>query len=454
MNREEQLAMGITLQHEAHRDGIVTADNHLETRTAVLSHTAIALRMANDNRYTASMNAVIAGNTTLQNDLNAYFLSKNPENAGVWEAYVDGMYDSSGDFWKVTKEGQLIWDGKWDLYDENDRLLKKTDEQTLYGSFASAMGITKDEAKRILESDHYNISFKDKRIISLADGKDRTNDLSFQFETTSEFKAAYNFQMNYADQVATKYGGSMAAAVTAYQNDIQQKLELGRIAGSIDPVAMAGYGMMSGLNSFAYQYDATLYGERYGSFGTPGLLNQERNKQYSQPAIAQAFAQIKSQWSLTNSNPMYSLIGDGKVIDPVAGRDRISVFSQYDDGRKHGWQGGLAIDLATAGQNHPLYTTQTEMIFLRSNPLRWQDSSNPLIGYGYHLTTYTDDFQLIYGHLQADTYASKQLLKVIQSGQIANLFRLSLPAGYQFGNVGNTGNSFGAHLHWEFRPRW
>jgi len=77
---------------------------------------------------------------------------------------------------------------------------------------------------------------------------------------------------------------------------------------------MDGYGMIPELNSFANQYDATLYGEQHGSFRTPGLLNQERNEQYSQPAIAQAFAQIKSQWSFTNTNPMYSLIGDGKQL--------------------------------------------------------------------------------------------------------------------------------------------
>lgn len=47
-DRYSQLHVGILLQHEAHRDGVVTSDNGLETERAVLAHTAMALRVAGD----------------------------------------------------------------------------------------------------------------------------------------------------------------------------------------------------------------------------------------------------------------------------------------------------------------------------------------------------------------------------------------------------------------------
>ncbi|MDR0449867.1 MAG: hypothetical protein LBH26_01205, partial [Treponema sp.] len=45
MSLGEQLFMGLVLQHEAYRDGVLNAGNYLETREAALSHTEMAVRM-------------------------------------------------------------------------------------------------------------------------------------------------------------------------------------------------------------------------------------------------------------------------------------------------------------------------------------------------------------------------------------------------------------------------
>ena len=34
------------------------------------------------------------------------------------------------------------------------------------------------------------------------------------------------------------------------------------------------------------------------------------------------------------------------------------------------------------------------------------------------------------------------------------VWRTYIPAGTQIGNVGNTGNSSGPHLHWEYRKKY
>ena len=47
MSPEDQMLLGVVLGHEAYRDGVVTADNSLETRRAVLGHTNMAMRMLN-----------------------------------------------------------------------------------------------------------------------------------------------------------------------------------------------------------------------------------------------------------------------------------------------------------------------------------------------------------------------------------------------------------------------
>lgn len=46
-------------------------------------------------------------------------------------------------------------------------------------------------------------------------------------------------------------------------------------------------------------------------------------------------------------------------------------------------------------------------------------------------------------------------LEVISiSAKENKLWRTYIPAGTQIGNVGNTGNSSGPHLHWEFRQKY
>ena len=48
MSRENQMRLAVMLGHEAYRDGMITGNNNLETRTAVSAHTQMALRMIQD----------------------------------------------------------------------------------------------------------------------------------------------------------------------------------------------------------------------------------------------------------------------------------------------------------------------------------------------------------------------------------------------------------------------
>jgi hypothetical protein len=115
MSIEDQFFLAVILGHEAYRDGFVTDDNYLETRMAVNAHTEMALRMLHDGQN-------LALNDNLLKDIIAYSLSSN--NIDFFNAYVDGNYDSSQDYWKLTREGNLEYDGLATLRDADGNILK------------------------------------------------------------------------------------------------------------------------------------------------------------------------------------------------------------------------------------------------------------------------------------------------------------------------------------------
>ncbi|GMO63585.1 MAG: hypothetical protein Ta2A_10670 [Treponemataceae bacterium] len=102
MTEAEQLAMGATLQWEAHRDGEVTADNYLETRQAFKSSTEMAQRM-----LAAGLDVDTSG--VIGINLAAYEYAKSQGDMSMLDMFVDTFYRSDGDyqgidFDKLTQE--------------------------------------------------------------------------------------------------------------------------------------------------------------------------------------------------------------------------------------------------------------------------------------------------------------------------------------------------------------
>jgi hypothetical protein len=54
----------------------------------------------------------------------------------IFNSYVDNNYDSSADYWKLTKDGSLAYDGKASLLDENGNIIKSWKK----------MGLSSDDA--------------------------------------------------------------------------------------------------------------------------------------------------------------------------------------------------------------------------------------------------------------------------------------------------------------------
>ena len=125
--------LGLILQHEAHRDGIVSdaQSQFIETANAVAGHTQMALAMAIDKLYTKDMLNHITSDSNLQNDINAYLYAAYTGNTGLFADYVGASYDSSADYWKLVQREDGTYGVKFDfnhsLVDEEGNVLVKND---------------------------------------------------------------------------------------------------------------------------------------------------------------------------------------------------------------------------------------------------------------------------------------------------------------------------------------
>ena len=121
MTREEQFALGITLGHEAYRDGIVggVQSQFNETAESVLGHTALAKRIQSDSMYNNMMTGLINADINLKNDMTVFDYALVTGDWGAFGSYVGNNYDYSADYWRMTWSGQLLSDGDGWLKDMN-----------------------------------------------------------------------------------------------------------------------------------------------------------------------------------------------------------------------------------------------------------------------------------------------------------------------------------------------
>jgi hypothetical protein len=91
MTLGEQLLLGVSLQHEAYRDGTVDSNNKMETRQAVLAHIEMAVRMRDDGQN-LDMNSFVGF------DLAIYDLAQSLGDMSIMAAYADAFYGSDRDY--------------------------------------------------------------------------------------------------------------------------------------------------------------------------------------------------------------------------------------------------------------------------------------------------------------------------------------------------------------------
>jgi len=141
MTRQQQLDMGITLGHEAWRDGITDSNNMAETIYAVIGHSTIASNMGKDIAYEKSMENIFASDNQLATDATKYDAWTKAiaagDNATADYAFANlavnvlENYDSTGDYWKLVEHDNgtfgVKFDGNHSLVDEYGNVLVKND---------------------------------------------------------------------------------------------------------------------------------------------------------------------------------------------------------------------------------------------------------------------------------------------------------------------------------------
>ena len=394
----------------------------------------MAKKMQNDSLYSSMMNDVIDTNQNLQNDLAVFDYAVETGDWGAFGSYVNAAYDSSADYWKFTKEGNIYWDGSDNLYDENGKLLHEYSGTGTghIDALSEALRIPYEEVVELLtENADYKWDSEKKTFVD-SNGNDVKNDSSKAAITSDMIKVRYDFQHNYVDKLN---GAPMHSAVMAFQNDMMlgnQNIKL-----SSDFYKSNEY-LDFIVNSFAFanEYDKAM--EKYGNVGNNKITNE-------------IYENIMTQASFqSNENILYQYLEEG-TISPVVGKNRITTKAFYDSGLEHlgikegdlHSKNGIAVDLATYGEN-------LAIVSLFSSDFLVNNSYGYTPGGGNNIGLYVEDHKIYYKHLYENSIAYASMYNLNSYAAKAGIWSFSIPSNYQIGNVGDSGNlTTGIHLHME-----
>lgn len=149
-NVTEGVAAGIVLQHEAYLDGVDSADQSAEAHAAVTAHTEMAIRVRDDGMYVNT----IRNNENLAKDIENYEAGSE-----AFREYAK-KYSSEKDYWKLMKDGSVVFDGNQDLVDEDGKVLKEYEGKGGYtDSLKEVLGISEAQAGEMLKT--AGLTYKD-----------------------------------------------------------------------------------------------------------------------------------------------------------------------------------------------------------------------------------------------------------------------------------------------------
>ncbi|MBQ0003052.1 MAG: hypothetical protein KBT21_05900 [Treponema sp.] len=343
-------------------------------------------------------------------------------------------------WWKVNHDGNLIFDGKTDLYDENNLLLKKTDKG-FTDSLAEYLNISYQDATKLLLS-YFNYDKRRSKWVYKESGAIVDLDPGCVFETSNEFKYAYDFQINYIDKVNSEYGGSLMNAVNAYENKLLSDVQYSKNR----QLAIEELQNIESYKNFANEYDSFI--DKY--------LNKQLPKEDKQKYLDAVVNECMNN-NYSNESIFYTLIE--KDLNPLLGETYINTKYIYDKDNKYLIEAGLAnkkhsIKADTFAYDLGTHQKGLDILSIVPSNLVTSDYIRVTYGAGYELSTYTKDFLIKAKHMQENSQVLNDIRKLATSAEEINLQRFPIPQNTKIGEVGTkgfVGNYWsGPHLHGEY----
>ncbi len=205
--------LALVLQHEAHRDGISGMEGGWteELERAVAAHAQMAAGIASDSRYSKDF---IRDNPGLFLDMAAHG-SGDPLSLSK----LAGVYDNSKDYWRLTEDGFVDWDGSHHLWGPDGRLMAVHDRGSFSQSLASHLNTSRDEALDIMEQAGLRWSSKEGTYIQGESdyGIPAPYKLTAEYEIMSRYGSFHQGEMEFTgiDESATLHHYSQQRLETA-----------------------------------------------------------------------------------------------------------------------------------------------------------------------------------------------------------------------------------------------
>jgi hypothetical protein len=135
-----RFGLNILLAHEAYRNGIDDGKEvqQIETQQAVLGHIGASFALA----QTYGMGSI---GTEMAGEVNTYLEALKSNNYDALGKLLAG-YDASGDYWRLKKDGSLVYDGFATLRDEDGNIIRSAAEMgvketQIEGSLIKILGV-------------------------------------------------------------------------------------------------------------------------------------------------------------------------------------------------------------------------------------------------------------------------------------------------------------------------
>jgi hypothetical protein len=384
LDMEKQMLLAAILGHEAYRDGIVTNDNYLETRSSTYAHTEMLLGMLLDRQ-----NVTIDDN--LLRDLIAYSYGSD-----FFNSYVDNYYDSSADYWKLMRDGSLVNDNKgWLTYEDGKPVLNSEGKQIGAAGIETGLLNIIFGGTHGVEYDKYNESqIRMVQSLMISSGmnftENKEGDIRSRVWTKNEEGQSLNMQ-----QIMSAAGNTIASAVFAqyYQDNI------------ISYIAQMNKITIDDANIKNVPYMAA---SRYSN----GLLLSMLNK-------------YNTMRSFLNDYEEFEVTGKHGAID------KKYVYKNYENNAHFG------TDFANGKSGSSIYLGIPGIVnYIEADDITKQGNGNWMVTeYGYMFEG-TFIGSGIFGE-----YMHMEVKPDFKQG-------LFLNSNQKIGTVGNTGNSTGPHLHY------